>query len=165
MNRKLQAEACMLSPPPQRPELSDTPLKFCNEIARLFRAKMRNGDEKGVLSQPGAGLILSMLAISDGVNQRQLVKATHLRPPTVSVALKQMEQEGLVELRSDPDDLRSVRVYLTELGRELDRKRILQIHRLDHMVLEGISEQEIRVLMELLTRIRNNFLKEEQIEE
>ena len=30
--------------PPPRKELSDTPVKFCNEISRLFRAYMRQND-------------------------------------------------------------------------------------------------------------------------
>ena len=151
-----------VSPPPRK-DLSDNPIKFCNEISRLFRAKMRESDNpEGIMSQPGAHLVLSMLAIRDGINQLELVNTTHLRPPTVSVILKNMESEGLVERRSDPSDMRSMRVYLTEAGRALDRDNIERIKKLDKSALEGLTESEIATLMEILPKIRNNLLKQEQ---
>ena len=148
-------------PPPPRKELSDNPVKLCNEIGRLFRNRMRSLEgQEGIMSQPGAHLVLSMLAIHDGINQLELVKATHLKPPTVSVILKNREVEGLVERRSDPDDLRSVRAYLTENGRALDRENIARIQALDAHALRGLSDEECQTLMPLLLRIRNNLLEE-----
>ena len=52
--------------PPPRVELSDNPVKLCNEISRLFRAKMReNEDAEGVMTQPGAHLVLAFLAAGE----------------------------------------------------------------------------------------------------
>ena len=146
-------------PMPPRKELSDTPIKLCNEISRLCRAHMRATEgQDGVMSQPGAHLVLSMLAIHDGINQRELVRQTHLRPPTVSVILKKMQSEGLVERKENPDDLRSEYVYLSEAGRALDRANIVRIQHLDKMALRGLDESEIALLMSLLPRIRDNML-------
>ena len=145
--------------PPKRAELSDTPIKFCNEISRLFRAKMRQSDDsEGVMSQPGAHLVLSRLAVCDGITQLELVRATHLRPPTVSVILQKMEAEGLVERKCDEHDRRAVRVTLTEAGRELDRKNIDTIHRIDEVALRDLTKEEIATLMVLLPKIRNQLL-------
>ena len=150
---------------PSRPELSDNPVKLCNEIARLFRNRMRSLEgQEGVMSQPGAHLVLAMLAIHDGINQLELVRATHLKPPTVSVILKNMEAEGLVERRSDPQDLRATRVYLTEDGRRLDGESIARIRAMDAYALKGLSEEECQILMPLLIRIRNNLLWEDEEE-
>ncbi|MBQ2999737.1 MAG: winged helix-turn-helix transcriptional regulator [Clostridia bacterium] len=150
----------MPAPPPARKELSDTPIKFCNEISRLFRMQMRQNDtSEGVMSQPGAHLVLSMLAVCDGITQLELVKATHLRPPTVSVILQKMEAEGLVERKSDEHDRRAVRVTLTEAGRALDRKNIEMIRALDSVALCDLSEDEIAALMVILPKIRNNLLQ------
>lgn len=151
-----------VAPMPARRELSDTPLKLCNEIARLFRAHMRATEgQDGVMSQPGAHLVLSTLALHDGINQRELVRQTHLRPPTVSLILKKMQSEGLVERRENPDDLRSEYVYLSEAGRALDRENIVRIQRLDAMALRGLEEREIALLMALLPKIRDNMLGNE----
>ena len=152
--------------PPPRKELSDTPVKFCNEISRLFRAYMRQNDPTdGVMSQPGAHLVLSVLAIYDGINQRELVKRTHLRPPTVSVILKKMEGEGIVTLECDEKDRRAVCVHLTREGRALDRSNLERIRKLDAVALRGLSEREIALLMELLPKIRDNLLLDSENDE
>ena len=147
------------APPPERKELSDNPVKLCNEIARIFRARMRGKcDIDGVMSQPGARLVLSVLAISDGVNQRELVEKTHLRAPTVSLIIKRMAEEGMVELKADESDLRKSRVYLTKHGRDTDRVNIEMIRRTDEIGLRGITSVEQEQLMRLLGRIRANLL-------
>lgn len=145
-------------PPPPRKELSDTPVKLCNEISRLFHAKMREkADKVGVMSQPGARLILTFLAINDGLTQRDIVNATHLRPPTVSVIITKMEEEGLAERKHDTDDMRVVRVYLTDEGRKYDMHNIERIKEQDSVALAGLDENDISVLMTLLGKIRDNL--------
>ena len=149
------------SPMPRRKELSDTPTKLCNEISRLFRAHMRENDtHDGVMSQHGAHLVLSTLAVGDGINQLELVNKTHLSPPTVSIILKRMESEGLVERKSDLEDKRATRVYLTEEGRALDKENIEEIKKLEVVALNGITAEEFNTLMALLPRIRDNLLAE-----
>ncbi len=159
---------CERPAPPKRAELSDNPIKFCNEIARLFRNRMRETEvNEGVMTQPGAHLVLSVLAINDGINQLELVKRTHLRAPTVSVILQKMEGEGIVERRRGTEsDKRAVLVYLTSLGRELDRAHIERIKRLDSEAMAGLSESEKEMLMRILPKIRDNLLpnKEESCE-
>ena len=155
-----------LPPPPKRRELSDNPVKLCNEIARIFRNKMRESCElDGVMSQPGARLVLSVLAIEDGINQRELVARTHLRAPSVSVIIKKMVAEGMVELRTDENDMRITRVYLTDHGRDVDFESINKIKSMDARGLEGIGEEEQAALMVLLYRIRDNLLNSELEEE
>ncbi len=152
-----------LPPALPRKELSDNPVKLCNEIARIFRARMREDcDIDGVMSQPGARLVLSVLAQEDGRSQRELVEMTHLRPPSVSAIVKRMADAGMVELKHDEGDLRINRVYLTESGRGVDREMIERIKRVDAKGLEGVSEEERDTLMRLLTKIRNNLLGEER---
>ncbi len=152
--------------PPQRKELSDNPIKLCNEISRIFRTRMREGGEaEGVMSQQGARLVLSLLAISDGLSQRELAERTHLRPPTVSVILRRMVDEGIAEIRADENDMRINRAYLTELGKKADRDNIDRIKTVDAMGLKGITEEESQMLMNLLIRIRENLLTGESKDE
>lgn len=149
-------------PPPPRAELSDTPIKLCNEISRIFHGKMReNGECEGIMSQQGARLVLALLVLSDGRSQRELAEITHLRPPTVSVILKRMADEGMVEIKPSKTDMRVKYVYLTEYGRETDRKNIEKIKTVDAAGLRGIGADERDTLMHLLYKIRANLLEEE----
>ena len=155
-----------LPPPPRRKELSDNPVKLCNEIARIFRARMREDCEiDGVMSQQGARLVLSVLAIGDGRSQRELVNETHLKPPTVSVIIKKMVDEGMVELRTDERDMRVTRVYLTDFGRKTDEENIKRIKSVDARGLRGLTDEEERTLMLLLGKIRTNLLSDTEEEE
>lgn len=149
--------------PLERAELSDNPVKLCNEIARIFRARMREScDIDGVLSQPGARLVLSLLAIEDGLSQRELAERTHLRAPTVSLIIKKMIDEGYVVLKGDEADMRVNRIYLTELGRITDKKTIERIKETDAIALQGVSDEEWQTLMRLLGKIRSNLLEEKE---
>ncbi len=146
-----------MPPLPMGEEPNNNPVKLCHDITRLSRAKAREASLDGVLSQPGARLVLSFLAYADGVTQRYLVDVTHLRPPTVSVILGKMENEGMVKCRRSEDDRRKTLVYITERGREINREGIEKIKATDALALRTLSEEEQETLMCLLGRMRQNL--------
>ncbi len=145
-------------PPPPDKDFMDNPVKLCHDITRLSRARVRSINVEGVMSQPGAHIVLSILAHSDGVTQKFLVDHTHLRPPTISVMLRKMEEEGISERRENPSDRRQTLIYLTEYGRELDRRGMESIKATDALALEGLSPSELSQLMSLLLRVRENLI-------
>jgi DNA-binding MarR family transcriptional regulator len=112
------------------------------------------------MSQHGARLVLSALVLENGSSQRRLAEITHLSPPTVSVILRNMQDEGIVELSPDDDDKRQMKVMLTDYGREVDRLAIEKIKQTDALALNGLSEQECALLMGLLNKMRENLLSE-----
>jgi DNA-binding MarR family transcriptional regulator len=149
------------SPPrmPKRKELSDTPVKLCCEISRLFHTRLReSGNIDGIMSQPGARLVLSLLAIKDGISQKELVNETHLRPPSVSVIIKKMADEDIVRIETDKNDLRVTRIYLTEHGKDIDRSHIERIKNFDAIAHASLSDEETQTLMLLLSKIRSDLL-------
>ena len=158
-------ECFSMSAPPRRCELGSNPVKLCHEISRLTGARVRGANIEGVMSQHGARLVLSALAMSDGASQREIVEMTHLRPPTVSVILRKMQDEEIVELFKNPEDKRELRARLTQKGREIDRNGLEKIRQTDALALEGLSEDEQATLMTLLGKIRENLLSEQKNEE
>ena len=158
-------ECFSMSAPPRRCELGSNPVKLCHEISRLTGARVRGANIEGVMSQHGARLVLSALAMSDGASQREIVGMTHLRPPTVSVILRKMQDEEIVELFKNPEDKRELRARLTQKGREIDRCGLEKIRQTDELALEGLSEDERATLMALLGKIRQNLLSEQEREE
>ena len=104
---------------------------------------------------------MSFLAVRGELSQRELVELTHLRAPSISAILKKMEEAALVERRSNPEDLREIRVSLTDAGKELDRKILLHLSDSDARAIEGLSEEELALLMRLLARVRDNLLREQ----
>lgn len=147
---------------PKRQELRENPVQLCCAIARLHRSTMREqGFFEGVMTQPGARLVMSFLAVHGELTQRELVELTHLRAPSISAILKKMEEAALVERRSNPEDLREIRVTLTEAGKSLDRQILSHLTESDARAIEGLDEEELALLMRLLARIRDNLLREQ----
>lgn len=134
------------------------PSMMTNEVSKLFRDIINRDVEKlGV--QNSYRQLLFHLSRKDGVSQLELARATHLKAPTVSVTLKNMEADGLVERKGDINDLRIIHVYLTDKGRQTDDK-IREIHHmLDSRMTEGISQEELDTLVATLTKMRDNMLK------
>lgn len=146
--------------PPTRQERPQTPTPpmLVNEISRLFHTKMRAYDLEGVMAQDSARLIMRALMRGDGCNQLDLVKQTHLKPPTVSVTLRRMEAEGLVARSRDRDDMRATCVFLTEKGRAHNESVHKRLKALDATLMQGFSEEECALLRQMLERMRDNIL-------
>ena len=148
----------LIPPVMQRRHSKPNPPMLVNEIARLFNARMRMYDLEGVMSQDSARLIMRALIRGDGCSQLELVKQTHLKAPTVSVTLRRMEEEGLVERRQNELDMRAVRVFLTEKGKAHNREIRERLNALDEELMTGFGEDEIESLRQMLERMRDNIL-------
>ncbi len=134
------------------------PSMMTNEVSKLFRDIINRDVEKlGV--QNSYRQLLFHLSRKDGVSQLELARATHLKAPTVSVTLKNMEADGLVERKGDINDLRIIHVYLTDKGRQTDDKIRGIHHMLDSRMTEGISQEALDALVATLTKMRDNMLK------
>lgn len=105
----------------------------------------------------GQPLVLALLWEKDGRTQGEIAEALRLRPATVTVVLRRMEKAGLLERKSDPEDLRIVRVYLTERGRALE-KDVRAIHdTLERECFAHFTAEEKALLREFLIRMRENL--------
>lgn len=141
--------------PPPKPNA----LMLINEISKLFQDMMQV-DCKKIGMKSGYRHILFRIAMEDGLSQLDLVKMTHLKAPTISITLQSMESDELLIRQTDSDDQRQTRIYLTEKGRELDRNVQMIIKKNENCILNGISDEEKRILKEPLEKMRNNALKE-----
>jgi len=142
-----------------------TPMMVLNEISRIMGARIRSKDINGIPMQKSARLLLRELAHKDGRTQLDLVKATHLKAPTISVVLQKLEKEGIVSRKPDEYDLRATRVTLTEKGRAIDEQIRKNIREEDQIALAVLTESEQEILMKLLCKIRNHLIEDSAEEE
>ena len=133
-----------------------------NEISKLFHDRMRkNSEDLGF--KTGYHQILRFLAKTDGVTQVDIANDSHVKASTISVTLKKMEDEGLVSRKTDKDDMRQIRVYITEKGRELEGKLFAKIMECEDILAQDITEEEKAVLCSILTKMRNHLLSGENL--
>lgn len=130
------------------------------QISRMHRSLMREQESATpIMSQNSCRMILMRLAFGDGITQLELARETRLKPPTVSVALKKMEAEGYVFRKNDEDDLRVVRVFLTDKGKALDNSNEERFRLSEEKMMRDFTPEESRLLCDMLLRVRNNLAK------
>lgn len=130
-----------------------------NEISKLFHDKLRrNSEELGFKS--GYRQILRFLSHEDGVTQVDIARNSHFTAPTVSVTLKKMEDEGLISRKTDKNDTRRTRVFITEKGREWESKLFTTAMDCEEVLVRGFSAEEIEEFDRLLKKAKENMLAE-----
>ena len=145
-------------------ELTPTPPMLINEVSRMFFriVKQNDGeaDKRPTREQHSARIMLMHLTKNDGATQSELVKVTRMKAPTISIALRNMENEGLVTRVADEDDQRVTHVYITEKGRRVDMENFSRLKAVDEIMMNGVSAEEAEAMMATLFKMRENLAKE-----
>jgi len=116
----------------------------------------------------GANISLSQFAIitysdsNPGCGIQAIASGLKLSKPTVSIAVSQLEDAGLLTRQPDPRDGRAVQLFQTPKGQELFHRtnefRCQKFKRL----LSGLTSQERTTLLALLERAVKTVENEEQ---
>ena len=117
-----------------------TVMMLIYEISKLFDDAISKHPDNIFANEKTPRLILMILSQNDGISQSELVKSTHMKGSTVSVAISKMEEMGYIVRENNLNDKRCVRVYLTEKGRQLDRRIREIIASAEEEIMSGISQ-------------------------
>lgn len=105
----------------------------------------------------GQDMVLVELWQEDGLRGGELAERLGVEPPTVTKMLRRLEACGLVERRADPQDARSLRVYLTPRGWALEGPVARCWEQAERKLLAGMSTGDRRAFRTLLYRVRRNL--------
>ena len=105
----------------------------------------------------GQEMVLVELWQDDGLRGGELAERLGVEPPTITKMLRRLETCGLVERRADPEDARSLRIYLTGQGRALEEPVVRCWERAEQIVLAGINSRDRGTFRRLLDRVRTNL--------
>jgi MarR family transcriptional regulator, organic hydroperoxide resistance regulator len=108
----------------------------------------------------GQDMVLVELWQNDGLRGGDLADRLGVEPPTITKMLRRLESCGLVERRADPEDARSLRVYLTGSGRALEEPVSRCWERAEHTVLAGMNAKDRQTFRKLLDRVKSNLAPE-----
>jgi DNA-binding MarR family transcriptional regulator len=102
------------------------------------------------LDRAGCALLYKLHLYGDGLRVTDLAELLGVDAPTVTRKIQQLEREGLVARRADPDDGRATRIMLTEAGRRT-LQRVLDARRewYDRLV-DGWDDAELATFATLL---------------
>ena len=127
---------------------------------RLFDGPECHGHEKGHgpgrchgKRRRGQERVLTMVAMQEGINQKDLAFLLGIRPQTLGEMLQKLEERGLVERKKSASDARAIEVKLTDEGRaraaEIAERRALSADD----VFSTLTDEEKEQLASILDKL------------
>ncbi|MFP4089868.1 MAG: MarR family winged helix-turn-helix transcriptional regulator [Cyclobacteriaceae bacterium] len=99
------------------------------------------------------GYVLLNIDSKQGTPATKIAPLIGLESRSLTRMLKNMEEKGFIVKKPDEYDRRSVRIFLTDLGKEkkeISRKTVLAFN---HYVREQIPEDKLKTFFEVITHI------------
>jgi DNA-binding MarR family transcriptional regulator len=103
-------------------------------------------------------LTMSQLRLIDfvgrhaGCHLQDVAEGLQLTPPTVSVAIRKLEESGWLERRSDPEDGRATCVFLTKKSETAVEMAVSHQKKIGKLFFSGLTDTEQRKLLDLLEK-------------
>lgn len=101
--------------------------------------------------------VLLTLSKQNRISQKILSQAVNKDQPTLTRMLDILERKALVERHASKEDRRSFSIYITGKGLDLTDKLIPYIEDIFKKILNGISENDLKIYLDVLTKIDNNI--------
>ncbi len=140
--------------------VSSTPIiSLTNLLSKVYEEQIAKISKDEFLNQKASRFILEVLVKQDGQTQNELVRVTHLKGSTISVTLAKLEEKGIVSRITDSYDMRCIRVYLTEKGKDLCEKRNDILKQIDEIGKKNLTPKEIKDAIFVLENYLNNLLE------
>ncbi|MGE6630560.1 MarR family transcriptional regulator [Bacillus sp. NPDC077027] len=138
---------------------------FCSEESEILYRMQCVNRMIGVKFEACTGIsqsrleLLSLLFQADEISQTDLQKKVNIDSAAVTRHLKQLETKDMVSRRRKPEDNRVTLVSLTDEGRVRIDSSKKEKDRFIKEMLENVSEEERKLLTDVLRRIQQNIAK------
>ena len=127
----------------------------CFKLGKVYRNVQRyyetNLQSFGLT--PVQYFVIMNLYHHDGMKFKDLANALSIEGPTLTGLLDRMERSGFLERRGDPEDRRSVLVYLTDKGKLIGPKIHNLAGQLDEKLRTQFSNRDFELFLNILDRI------------
>ena len=101
--------------------------------------------------------ILFTLHQHSSMSQKELAERLNMTPPSITSAIRKMEQEGYIRRRQDETDQRVMRRALTEKGESCIENVKRVADEMHELIFRGMSPEEIMLFRRLLIQINENL--------
>ncbi len=108
------------------------------------------------------GFVLLNINTKEGTPATKIAPLMGLESRSLTRMLKSMEEKGLIYKQPDPEDKRSVRIFLTELGIEKKAISRITVKTFNEAVIDSISPRELEIFFEVIFKV-NKIIDENNI--
>lgn len=123
----------------------------------LFRHLSKELKENNLPITPEQFKVLTHLWQKDGRSQQELASLSDRNRANVTRIIDILEREGIVERRNDENDRRVNKIYLTELGKDLEEDAAKCAEQTLNFALQNIKKSEIETSRQTLLQIIKNL--------
>lgn len=129
-----------------------------NQLMHLSRYHAVRRMENMNLNPSQAG-ILFILNCEGRLSQRELAEKIGITPPSMTVAVRKLEDQGYIRKEADERDQRIVRICLSDAGMDCieELKRIME--EMEKILYRGFSVEERLLFRRLVLEMRRNLLE------
>ncbi|HEY8519951.1 MAG TPA: MarR family transcriptional regulator [Gammaproteobacteria bacterium] len=129
-------------------------------VSRLLRRNFDRRVQSLGLTQAQWRAIAHLMH-EEGLNQAALAERLEVKPITVARLIDRMQSAGWVERRTDPDDRRAIRLYLTPKAQPILAEMQRRAEEMMAEALRGIAPSARRELAAALKRMKQNLIDAE----
>ncbi len=128
-------------------------------LVRIWRALIDHRLKPLELTQTHWVTLHNIHQLPPDQSQIQLAKAIGIEQPSLVRTLDQLEEKGLISRQTCASDRRAKRIKLTEKAEPLIADMEAVINKTRGEILEGISAEEIDLLIKLVARLERNIIE------
>ena len=99
------------------------------------------------------GFVLLNIDVENGTPATKIAPLLGMESRSLTRMLKTFEEKGWIEKKPDPADGRSVRIFLTPLGREKRELSRLSVKEFNNKVREAVTEEQLNVFLDVVEEI------------
>ena len=105
----------------------------------------------------GQPKVLDYLKDHDGVSQKEIAAGCLIEAGSLTSILNRMEEKGLIVRKMLNGNRRTFHIFMTESGKENQKLVEEAFKKIDKTALNGISEEEQKLFMDIFCRIYRNL--------
>ncbi|XOD69951.1 MAG: transcriptional regulator SlyA [Sodalis sp. (in: enterobacteria)] len=128
-------------------------------LVRIWRALIDHSLKPLDLTQTQWITLHNICQLPPEQSQIQLAKAIGIEQPSLVRTLDQLEEKGLITRHTCSNDRRAKRIKLTESAEPVIKKVNDVIDNIRDEILNGISQEEIQLMSNLIIKLEKNILE------
>ena len=105
----------------------------------------------------GQPKVLDYLKDHDGVSQKEIAAGCLIEAGSLTSILNRMEEKDLIERKMLNGNRRTFHIFMTEYGKKNQKLVEEAFKKIEKTALNGISEEEQKLFMEIFCRIYRNL--------
>lgn len=105
----------------------------------------------------GQPKVLDYLKDHDGVSQKEIAAGCLIEAGSLTSILNRMEEKNLIERKMLNGNRRTFHIFMTESGKKNQKLVEEAFKKIEKTALNGISEEEQKLFMEIFCRIYRNL--------